>query len=193
MRRRDGDIKLRVALRGMVSVSGGRDQSINCIVRESGAMPYHFLAGFLGAIALAATGETQARHFDAIVVGSPKGGVDPARLSRRLRITPAEEARAYIAALAADLLSSGNYYFLPFEAVAEIVEKKGGGRWPGPREITDIIETLRENEFARCRSDYGPIRNPRDYPAPPPDEVIAIIKRRFQPIISIFGRAEGGR
>ncbi|HEY2107297.1 MAG TPA: hypothetical protein VGH29_15970, partial [Candidatus Binataceae bacterium] len=194
MRPGDGDnTMLRIALRATISVSAGRDASINCIARDSGAMPYHFLGGFLSAMVLAAGGETRARYFNAIVVGSSKDSVEPAKLCRTLKIPTPEQATTYLAGLAADLFSGRNHYFLPFEAVAEIVRRKKGARWPARREITDIIESIRQNDFARCRSDYGPVRNSRDYPPPPSDEVVEIIKRRFQPIMTIFAKVPGER
>ncbi len=70
MRRLAGDTALRVSLRGTVAVAPRRDKSIRCIARASGAGPKDFLEGFLGAIALAAAGETSARSFQAIAVGS---------------------------------------------------------------------------------------------------------------------------
>jgi exodeoxyribonuclease V gamma subunit len=191
MRRSSGDTILRVALRGMVTVSARRDQSINCIARNSGgAKAGDFLTGYLAAIALAAAGQTQTESFEVIVVGGAKDGTEPRKLARKLKIPSRKDALAYLTALAEDIFSGKNHYFLPIEAVEEIVKNRTARKWPGRREVTDIIESLRENEFAPCRSDYGPVRNPRDYPAPPPAEAIAIIERRFSPIVSIFGYAE---
>ena len=186
MRRRGGEIKLRVALRGMVRVSGDRDQSINCIVRETGAMPYHFLTGSLAAIALAAAGATSAESFKVIVVGSPGETGHPEGLCRILKVPSAEQARKYLQQLAEDLFSASNNYFLPIEAITAIIGKKEGNALPDEREIADLIEGIRENDNGFCRSDYGPVRNARTYPAPSASDVIEIIKRRFKPIQSIF-------
>jgi exodeoxyribonuclease V gamma subunit len=187
MHRASGDTILRVALRGTVTVSARRDKSINCIARNRGARLGDFLAGYLTALALAAAGETRADRFDAIVIGGAEDGIERAKLTRGMKIPSRAAALQYLGQLAEDIFSGQNHYFLPLEAVEEIVEKRNGLKWPGLREVTDIIESLRENEFARLRSDYGPVRNPRDYPAPPPNQALAIIKRRFEPIISIFG------
>ena len=187
MRRPSGDTMLRVALRGTATVSANRDKSIICIVRNSGAKPGDFLSGCLAAIALTAAGESRAEHFDAIVVGDPDDPTDAAKLVRRLRIPSRADAIAYLTGLAEDLFSASNHYFLPLEAIEKIVKKKKEGKWPGDDQIRDIIDELRENDFAPCRSDYGPIRNPRDYPAPPSQTVRAIIERRFSRIITIFG------
>ena len=100
------------------------------------------------------------------------------------------EAIAYLELLAADIFSGENTYFLPIEAVERIVAERKDKCWPGSLRIRYLIETLRENEFAHCRSDYGPVRNAREYPAPHPDDVIKIIERRYRPILSIFGCEE---
>jgi exodeoxyribonuclease V gamma subunit len=190
MRRPSGETTLRVALRAAVTVSANRDRMINCIARNSGAKASDFLSGYLTAIALAAAGETQAQTFEVLVIGGADDGTKVSRIARRLRMFPRDEAIAYLSNLAEDIFSGRNHYFLPFEAVEKIVEKTTGKKWPSANEVTDIIETLRQNEFAHCRSDYGPVRNPRDYPPPPPDAAIAIIKRRFEPIIGIFEGVE---
>ena len=56
------------------------------------------------------------------------------------------------------------------------------------RLIWETIEEIRDNEFSHCSSDYGPIRNPRYYSPPPPRQVREIMKRRFDPIRSLFGQ-----
>jgi exodeoxyribonuclease V gamma subunit len=179
---------VRIGLRALITVSPQHHQSINCIARNSGSRTGDFLSGFLAAIMLAAAGENRARSFEAVVLGGADDGIEPAKLIRSLPAFSRDQALNYLTALAEDIFSAKNHYFLPIEAVEEIVKRKEGKKWPNAREITERIEILRENEFGPCRSDYGPVRNPRDYPVPPPAQVIAIIERRFVPIISIFGR-----
>jgi hypothetical protein len=187
MHRRAGDTIVRVSLRGTINVSPRRDASIHCIARNSGAGPRDFLAGFLGAIALAAIGETNRKHFDAIAVGGAEDETEPSKLMRRLQIPSREQARSYLSALAEDLFSGANHYFLPIEAVEKIFDKTGGAKTAKTRVIWAAIEDVRDNDFAHCRSDFGPIRNARTYTAPPPAAVREIIKRRFDLIRAIFG------
>jgi len=188
MRRLAGDTAVRVSLRGTVAVAPRRDKSIRCIARASGAGPKDFLEGFLGAIALAAAGETSARSFQAIAVGSSGDGADQVKITRELKVPSAAKAREYLTALADDLFSANNHYFLPIDAVAEVFKKARKGNRVTDRLIWEIIEDLRDNEFSHCSSDYGPIRNPRFYSPPPPRQVKEIIKRRFDPIQTIFGQ-----
>ena len=54
--------------------------------------------------------------------------------------------------------------------------------------IWEVIEDLRDNEMAPCRSDYGPIRNPRSFSPPLPAVVLEIIRRRFDLIEAIFAK-----
>ena len=95
-------------------------------------------------------------------------------------------ARAYLTALAEDLFAANNHYFLPIDAVEEVLKKIAGQKEPQPRDIWEVIEDLRDNELAPCRSDYGPIRNPRFYSPPTPAVVMEIIRRRFDPIRGDF-------
>ncbi len=187
MRRLAGDMPVRVSLRGTVAVSPQRNRSIRCIARASGAGPRDFLEGFLGAIALAAAGETNARNFQAIAVGSPGDSTDEVKITRELKMLSAGKACEYLTALANDLFSANNYCFLPIDAVAELYKRTGKAK-PTDRLIWDTIEELRDNDFHPCSSDYGPIRNPRLYRPPPPREVKEIMKRRFDPIRAIFGQ-----
>jgi hypothetical protein len=178
---------LSVSLRGTFVISPERDRSITCIASDGKAQPRNFLEGFLVAFALAAAEETRGAVFEAIAIGGAKDEKEPTKLVRRLKVPSPAGARAYLTALAEDLFARNNHYFLPLEAV-EIVVKERHGKKPGDhRKIWEAIETIRDNDFYRCRSDYGPIRNPRDYSALPPAKVIDIVKRRFDPIIGIFG------
>ena len=69
-----------------------------------------------------------------------------------------------------------------------MLKKIAGQKEPRHREIWEMIEDLRENDMAPCRSDYGPIRNPRSFSPPPPAVVLEIIRRRFDPIRTIFSK-----
>jgi exodeoxyribonuclease V gamma subunit len=188
MRRSSASTNLRIALRGTVAVSARRDKSINCVARKDGAKPYHFLGGLLGAIALAAAGETRARRFDSIVLGASDGSADADQLTRSFKMLSGDEARTYLTDLVEDIFSGKNNHFLPIDAIAKIIQDKiKDGHWPRPRQMIDAVEYFRENDMVPCRSNYGPIRNPRDYPVPPAAEIKKIIKRRFGPIMTIFG------
>ncbi len=189
MRRRGSVRRLRVALRATLSVSGALDKSIICVARKSDAEPHHFLNGFLAAFALAAAGKINSARFDSIVLGASDESADPVKLVRTLTVPSPEQAKEYLTQLAEDIFSGQNNYFLPIEAVRDILKlkRKKGGIWPSSREIADAIENFRENDLIPCRSNYGPIRDPRQYPAPNPGDVKQIIKRRFGPIIAIFG------
>ena len=188
MRRPAGDTRLRISLRGTVTVSPRRDASIRCIARDSGAKAGDFLEGFLGAIALAAAGQTNTNSFIAIVAGGAKDDTDFSKYTRKLRLPNAAVARAYLTALAEDLFAPNNHYFLPIDAVEEVLKKIAGQKEPQPRDIWEVIEDLRDNEMAPCRSDYGPIRNPRSFSPPMPAVVLEIIRRRFDLIEAIFAK-----
>jgi hypothetical protein len=52
----------------------------------------------------------------------------------------------------------------------------------------DAINDVRDNEFSRCSSDYGPIRNARRFEPPPLGTLKRIMERRFGLIAAIFDR-----
>jgi len=170
-------------------VSPAMDASIRCVLRDE-PKAKDFLPLFFSALALAASGATEAKEFAAIVV-SGAGGSGKRRI-KRFRLPQPEAARAYLAALAADLLSDENYYFLPIEAVEKIwrawklTKEETKKRAAGGVDLIDLIDGVRENEQSRCSSDYGPIRNARRFDPPGESELKSIVERRFGPIGSIF-------
>ena len=183
--RADGARARTVKIHGTLGfVSPAMDASIRCVLREE-TKAKDFLPLFFSALALAASGATDAREFAAIVVGGA-GGSGKRRI-KRFRLPPPEAAREYLAAIAADLLSDENYYFLPIEAVEKIWRAwKGKKRSAGGVDLIDLIDGVRESEQSRCSSDYGPIRNARRFDPPAENELKRIIERRFGPIGSIF-------
>ncbi len=183
----DGGPRLRRArLHGNVGfMSPGLDASLRFVLRgEPKAKDFLYL--FISAIALAATG-VAGREFRAIVVGSD--GEEGKTFEKRLRLPEPERARQYLAALAADLLSGDNHYFLPIEAVEEFWRKwKGIGKRkkPGDVDLIEVINGVRENEYGSCSSDWGPVRNARRFEPPTEAVAKAIIERRFGMISEIF-------
>ncbi len=179
-----GKVKRRVRLGGIVGpISGRRDRSFRCIAGKE-AKPHHFLDGFLGAIVLAAAGEEMPREFIAAALGGDKDG-EVAKFTRRLKVPSKCDARKYLSGLVEDLLSGNNHYFLPIEAVEEI-EKVRRGNPEDRRTSAEIVDEVRGKDFSSCRSDYGPVRNARDFEPPDDDEINAIIERRFGLIMNVF-------
>jgi exodeoxyribonuclease V gamma subunit len=156
--------------------------SLRLVLREQPKVK-DFLGPFLSAIALAAAEQLSEKQFDALVIGARKG--KSRRVIRSLQLPSADQARKYLSDLAGDLLFGKNHYFLPIEAVEdvnkEIVRGRGG-------DLVDVVADLRDNEFAKCSSDYGPIRNARRFEPPSLETMKRIIERRFGPIRAIFER-----
>jgi exodeoxyribonuclease V gamma subunit len=76
----------------------------------------------------------------------------------------AEAARAYLTQLAAQLSRGVHPYFFPCEGVLG-----WSARSPRP-DLLAYIHMLREDEWTRFTSDWGPIPNARDYPLPATEE-----------------------
>ena len=95
-----------------------------------------------------------------------------------------DSALGFLSTVVGDLLSTGNHYFLPIEAVAEVVEEldKPANR----RDLVEAVERIRFNEFSKSSSEYGPVRNATSFDPPDEEEIAKIVARRFRPIIGIF-------
>src|SRR5580704_7548690 len=185
VRRHDGTtVTRRVSLYGTIrGVSPEAGAAINCVLRKS-IKPKDFLPAFLNAIVLAATGAKLPEKFRAIVirVNSEKN----ADWSPEFKPLDQNSALAYLTAVVSDLLSTGNDYFLPIEAVEDVVKELHK-----PEDRRDLIEAVERtllNNPPTCSSDYGPVRNPRDFDPPDEDTIEQIVMRRFNPIIGVFGK-----
>ena len=117
--RADGRRVTAIELRGRVGpVSPRLDRSFKLIARNAVKVA-DFLEGGFGAIALAAAGAKLPAKFMAIVLGSEIKRKP--NHTRTIEIPHQAEARAYLTQLAIDLLSGGNDYFLPIEAVEAVL------------------------------------------------------------------------
>jgi exodeoxyribonuclease V gamma subunit len=171
----------RIKLRGRIGpVSARLDCSIRLVAGRN-ARARDFLDGFFAAIVLAAANQKMPARFTAIAVGGDKDE-EMQKFQRSFRPPPAREAREYLTMLARDLLCEVNDYFLPIEVVAQI--KCKGAKTP--EEIEEAIEGIRNNDRMSRRSDYGPVRDGRNFPAPEAPKVVEIIKRRFGLVEAIF-------
>jgi hypothetical protein len=166
-------------------MSPSTNASLRLVLRDY-PKPKDFLGGILSALALAASGKLSDPHFRAIVIGTGKH--KSWNDTRKLTCPTPQAARDYLSNLASDLLLEKNHYFLPIEAVEGVIKELDQGRVD---DLRDTVNDLRENEFARCSSDYGPIRDARRF-QPPSDEALRrIIARRFGLIRSIFVKEKG--
>jgi hypothetical protein len=180
IRRPDGvAISKRVKLHGAIRrVSPRLDASIQGVVRKE-IHPKDFLPLFINSIALSAAGEKVARNFRAIVLGKVRAQF------REWSPPNPSDARAYLARLAGNLLSDGNSYFLPFEAVQKV--------WDGGDDIEADLEEMRLAVNSRLSSDYGPVRNVRDLDPPDLKTIRSIIEDRYEPIAAIFEKRAKAR
>jgi len=183
VRRHDGTIvtqrvSLYGTIRGASAVAGA---AINCVVHKT-IKPKDFLPPFLGAIVLAATGMKLPNRFRAVVLGTQDE--NPTKWIREFQPMNRDSALIYLTNIVSDLLSTGNNYFLPIEAVAEVIKQS---RKPDePHDPVETVDLIRLNEFGGTCSDYGPVRNATDFETPDEDKIAEILARRFDPILGIF-------
>ena len=181
--RHDGTTVIqRVSLYGTIrGVSPMAGAAINCVLHKS-VKSKDFLPAFVNVIALAAAGVQLPKAFRAIVLRS-----DPEKKAnwiREFETIDRESALTYLTAVVSDLLSTGNNYFLPIEAVEKVVKEMDNGK--KAHDLVDTVDQVLLNDPPKCSSDYGPVRNARDFDPPEEDKIEAIVKRRFSPLIGIF-------
>ncbi len=183
LRCHDGTIVTqRVSLYGTLrTVSPESGAAIACVLHKN-VTPKDFLPAFLNAIVLAATGATLPERFRAIVIGTLS--TKQSEFIREFLPMDRDSALGFLNTVGGDLLSTGNEYFLPIEAVAEVVEEldKPANR----RDLVQAVERIRFNEFSKSSSAYGPVRNATSFDPPDEEEIAKIVERRFRPIIGIF-------
>ena len=183
VRRHDGtNVTHRVSLYGTIrGVSPDAGAAINCVLRKS-VKSKDFLPAFINAIALAAAGVQMPKTFRAIVLRSnPEQKAD---WIRAFETMDRESALGYLTEVVSDLLSTGNDYFLPFEAVEDVVEVLDNEK--KVHDLVDTVEQVLLVDAVKCSSDYGPVRNPRDFDPPDEQTIAQIVARRFDPIRGIF-------
>jgi len=121
--------------------------------------------------------------FRAIVIGTQS--TDPKEWIREFRPLDRDSALGFLTTVVGDLLSTRNDYFLPIEAVEEVV-KDLRNKPENRRDLVEAVERVLLNEFSRSSSEYGPVRNATSFDPPDEDEIDEIVKRRFAPIVGIF-------
>lgn len=136
------------------------------------------LRGFFDHAVLAATGQLAADKWDVVVAAGRDQPPDRMPFTALTR----DEARAWLATLARDLLSGVHDYLLPIEAVTK---SRAAGRTKGkPQSIQRTVDGLRENPRPSYSSLYGPIHRPERFDPPDEADAQAMIARRFGPFFA---------
>src|SRR5208282_6357607 len=171
-----------VSLYGTIrGASPGAGAAVNCVLHKN-IKPKDFLPAFLNAAILAAVGKTLPTKFRAIVIGTQS--TEQTEWIREFEPMDRDSALGFLTTVVGDLLSTGNDYFLPIEAVAEVVKELH--KPPNRRELVEAVERIRSDDFSKSSSEYGPVRNAASFDPPEEEEIAKIVARRFNPIIGIF-------
>lgn len=128
-----------------------------------------FLRCFFDHLLLAASGRPAAHHAACVVYANG--------ICREVTFLPIEpaDARAYLARLAADLLTGPHTYLLPCEAVFALQERQDA-------RMEDLVETALKKPG--CSSRYGPIQRLDGFRPPREEDARALIQRRFGPFFA---------
>jgi exodeoxyribonuclease V gamma subunit len=168
-------------------VSPQLDQSLKLIGRKE-VKSADFLEGAFGAIVLAAAGEKLPAEFTVVVAGGDHDAGQLAGYTRRIHPLQPAAARDYLRAIAVAVLSARNDYFLPLEAVEKIAQLKDGSR----DAIAEAIRSIRDKPSPSCKSDFGPVRNAREYRVPLEEIARNLIAQRYGPLMGLFARPQRG-
>jgi len=144
--------------------------SITPVVRDD-VKEKDFLRGFLDAIVLSLLGGARdTAHHHACVITTHVGGKS-AQSTQTFREIDQARAREFLTNIVADLIGETHTYLLPFEAVVQF--------WKKGTAIEDSVEGFKEDEYSRCSSEHGPVREFRRYDPPAEALARAMIERRF--------------
>jgi exodeoxyribonuclease V gamma subunit len=144
------------------------------------------LEPFFTHLALSAMGGGHAERATHAVIIRPKDGDGTPRLDeRRFGPVDAETARAYLGALASELVGAPHAYFLPCEGVFTWKRRVDDEE---TMTVRDAVLLLRDDNWTRFASDRGPIPDPREYPVPSESEAAAVVERRFRPYLAAIAR-----
>ena len=134
------------------------------------------LRAFIDHLALAAAGLSDGRpHRAYLCITDGGGNVRPAFYE--LQPFSRDDARAYLAALAGELLSRVHDYALPCEAVLK-------AQLETPPDYASAVAWSFATRTFSASSSYGPVPHPERYPVPP--DAAEIVERRFRPFLSRF-------
>jgi exodeoxyribonuclease V gamma subunit len=146
------------------------------------------LKGFFDHALLAAAGLAPAAGREHAVFVAPGRRRAEPHVSRFAALS-AEDARAWLSAVAGDLLSGVHSYLLPCEAVYKLKNSKT------PMTVLAAVDALRENSRwgGSYSSKYGPVRHADRFE--PPEEAIAqaMIEKRFGPFFARLQRDDAKR
>jgi len=130
----------------------------------------------LSAMGAGGNGERQ------IVICYAGGAESTGMLKVRLRHIDADRARAWLTAIAEDILGGPHAYLLPCEAAyLEHNDRKDGSPADGAR-LRALVQEMAGNEWTRFSSLWGPVPSPRLYEPPSIDQAELFVSRRFEPL-----------
>ena len=72
-----------------------------------------------------------------------------------------------------------------------MIEKLLGIKDQTDAAIDDAVRVIRDKRPPNCRSDFGPVRNAREFRVPLAEIKQGIVARRYGPLMGIFARAKG--
>jgi exodeoxyribonuclease V gamma subunit len=137
------------------------------------------LRGFLSHVVLAASGRAHDTHHTHVVYGAgapsaPPGAATRAGHHRAFAALSPDQARRYLVELVSELVQKDHAYFLPCEVMFLLQQ--------GKKSLPECIEQARADR-KKQRFNLDPVPDLADYPAPPEEEIDAIVERRFGPFL----------
>ena len=153
---------------------GGKDRKT-----LSGSFRY-LLRGAVSQAALAAMGAAGSGERQ-IVICYADSAQSTGMLKVRLHQMEADRARAWLTAIAGDLLGGAHAYLLPCEAAFLEYKDRGEGLPVNGAALRALVKEMAGNEWSRFSSLWGPVPSPRLYKPPSIEQAVEIVSRRFEP------------
>ena len=140
---------------------------------------------------LAASGTLEGERREAILLRRGQGRARDER--RTIAPLSGDAARAYLAALAEDLLSGVHDYLLPCEAVLQVWSDAQETLPLDPEAVAEAARQRIASDRAACSSRWGPVPEPALYSPPPREALAELLARRWEPLLALIaGGARGG-
>jgi exodeoxyribonuclease V gamma subunit len=162
---------------------GGERMAVTLVTGQRAYLERDRLGAWLTHLALAASGRGADRPLPMAVLAATMDG-EPAEVSGGgFAPVGADEARALLAGLAAELLADVHPYLLPCEGVFTWKRRQRKGQ---AMTVSEAVLLLRDDGVTRLNSKYGPVADALRYPVPAAGEAASIVARRFQPYFDAY-------
>jgi len=166
-----------------LALVGGERMAVVLVIGTRPYLERDRLGAWLTHLALAASGRGADRPLATAVLAGTADGEPAAWDGGGFAPVGADDARALLVGLAAELLADVHPYLLPCEGVFTWKRRQRKGQ---AMTVSDAVLLLRDDGVTRLTSRYGPVADALRYPVPAARDAESIVARRFQPYFDAY-------